>query len=112
MYFLELSHAPPALDIIMASIIPEAIAPPRSPTRQRGPTRKPTAIGARTAQSPGRTISSIEDLVEISTHLADSHLAVPSMRPSIYELAADFFDNGTCRLLNGQHSKRSKEEGK
>merc|ERR1712226_1806522 len=47
--FLELSQAPPELDIMMASIAPDTMAPARSPIKQRGPTVEPTKIGANTA---------------------------------------------------------------
>ena len=47
--FFELSHAPPALAIMMASMQPEATAPASMPTRKRGPTRKPPMSGAKTA---------------------------------------------------------------
>mmetsp|Transcript_23860 Transcript_23860/g.49655 ORF Transcript_23860/g.49655 Transcript_23860/m.49655 type:complete len:274 (+) Transcript_23860:277-1098(+) len=83
MYFLELSQAPPALLIMMAIIMPEAIAPPSMPTRHLGPTRKPMTRGERTAQRPGRIISSTELWVEMATHLSESASALPSMRPGI-----------------------------
>merc|ERR1719201_3324463 len=68
-YFFALSQAPPALDIIMATMAPEPMPPASMPTRQRGPTRKPTKSGARIAYAPGAIISLTEDLVEIATHL-------------------------------------------
>ncbi len=55
--FLPLSHAPPALLIMMAIMHPDAIAPAFTPIRQRGPTKKPTKSGARIAYAPGATIS-------------------------------------------------------
>merc|ERR1711972_450263 len=67
--FLELSHAPPALDIMMPSIAPETIAPARSPIRHAGPTKRPTKIGAKIAYAPGAIISFTLDRVEIFTHL-------------------------------------------
>mmetsp|Transcript_33142 Transcript_33142/g.55544 ORF Transcript_33142/g.55544 Transcript_33142/m.55544 type:complete len:285 (-) Transcript_33142:1557-2411(-) len=70
--FLPLSQAPPALDMVMATMHPEVMAPVSMPTRQRGPTRKPTASGASTAYAPGASISRTEDRVEISTHLSES----------------------------------------
>merc|ERR1712086_823335 len=48
-YFLALSQAPPALDIMTASIKPEAIEPDKRPARQRGPTSKPMVIGVKIA---------------------------------------------------------------
>mmetsp|Transcript_10110 Transcript_10110/g.22189 ORF Transcript_10110/g.22189 Transcript_10110/m.22189 type:complete len:244 (-) Transcript_10110:1481-2212(-) len=83
MYFFELSQAPPALAIIIASIIPEAMAPPKRPVKQRGPIKKPTVMGDNTAYNPGRIISSTEDCVEIATHLSESASAVPSRSPGI-----------------------------
>ena len=41
-YFLALSQAPPALDIMMATIAPDPMPPASMPTKQRGPTKKPT----------------------------------------------------------------------
>merc|ERR1719258_209269 len=71
-YFFALSRAPPALDIIIATMAPEPMPPASMPTRQRGPTRKPTKSGARIAYAPGAIISLTEDLVEIATHLFES----------------------------------------
>mmetsp|Transcript_22215 Transcript_22215/g.42379 ORF Transcript_22215/g.42379 Transcript_22215/m.42379 type:complete len:254 (-) Transcript_22215:600-1361(-) len=70
--FFPLSHAPPALDIMIATMHPEAMAPVRRPIRQRGPTRKPTTKGARTAYVPGASISRTEERVEMATHLSES----------------------------------------
>eukprot|EP00962_Isochrysis_galbana_P008941 scaffold2495_cov101-Isochrysis_galbana.AAC.5 len=47
--FFELSQAPPALAIMIASMQPEVIAPASRPIRKRGPTRKPPISGASTA---------------------------------------------------------------
>mmetsp|Transcript_83775 Transcript_83775/g.234742 ORF Transcript_83775/g.234742 Transcript_83775/m.234742 type:complete len:208 (+) Transcript_83775:630-1253(+) len=47
--FLLLSHAPPAFDIMIASIAPETIAPASTPMRQRGPNVKPMRSGAKMA---------------------------------------------------------------
>merc|ERR1719258_165210 len=68
-YFLALSQAPPALLIMMATMAPEPMPPANMPTKQRGPTRKPTKRGAKIAYAPGAIISRTEDLVEIATHL-------------------------------------------
>mmetsp|Transcript_72449 Transcript_72449/g.120779 ORF Transcript_72449/g.120779 Transcript_72449/m.120779 type:complete len:215 (+) Transcript_72449:622-1266(+) len=70
--FFELSHAPPALAIIMASMQPDAMAPASSPSKNAGPTRKPAMRGARTAYVPGATISRTDCFVEISTHFSES----------------------------------------
>ena len=51
---------------MMASIIPAAILPARRPVRHLTPTRNPTVRGERIAQRAGRTISSMEDLVEMA----------------------------------------------
>ena len=83
MYFLELSQAPPALAIISASIIPDAMAPPNIPVRQRGPMRNPTVMGDKIAYNPGKTISWTADCVAMATHLSESACAVPSRKPGI-----------------------------
>merc|ERR1719469_262020 len=70
--FLALSQAPPALDIMMASIAPETMEPARRPMRHCGPTRNPMQIGERMAYAPGATISLTEDAVEMATHLSES----------------------------------------
>merc|ERR1719183_2942806 len=62
-YFLALSHAPPALDIMIATIAPLPIPPASMPTR------KPTNKGAKMAYAPGAIISLTLDLVEMATHL-------------------------------------------
>ena len=71
-YFFALSQAPPAFDIIMATMAPDPMPPASMPTRQRGPTRKPTKSGAKMAYAPGAIISRTEDFVEIATHLFES----------------------------------------
>merc|ERR1719201_300018 len=68
-YFFALSQAPPALDIMIATMAPEPMPPASMPTRQRGPTKNPTNNGARIAYAPGAIISLTDDLVEIATHL-------------------------------------------
>mmetsp|Transcript_113849 Transcript_113849/g.219091 ORF Transcript_113849/g.219091 Transcript_113849/m.219091 type:complete len:268 (+) Transcript_113849:229-1032(+) len=66
--FLELSHAPPALPIKIASIAALPMVPASKPMRQRGPMRKPTESGVKTAYKPGAIISFTEERVEIITH--------------------------------------------
>ena len=83
MYFLELSQAPPALDIMIASIIPVAMLPARSPVRHLTPTRNPTVRGERMAQRAGRTISLMLALVEMAMQVSESASAVPSMSPGM-----------------------------
>merc|ERR1719201_3245435 len=68
-YFFALSQAPPAFDIMIATIAPLPIPPASIPTKQRGPTKKPTNKGARMAYAPGAIISRTDDFVEIATHL-------------------------------------------
>mmetsp|Transcript_28782 Transcript_28782/g.71748 ORF Transcript_28782/g.71748 Transcript_28782/m.71748 type:complete len:220 (-) Transcript_28782:1806-2465(-) len=70
--FFELSHAPPALAIMSASMQPEAMAPASIPIKKRGPTRKPPMRGARIAYVPGAIISRTDERVEIATHLSES----------------------------------------
>merc|ERR1711924_72953 len=70
--FLELSQAPPALDIMIANMAPEVIEPARSPMRHCGPMANPTKSGAITANVPGAIISFTEDAVEMATHLSES----------------------------------------
>ena len=45
MYFLALSHAPPALAIMRARSTPDERAPPNIPPNASGPKMKPTASG-------------------------------------------------------------------
>merc|ERR1711871_1301351 len=66
--FLLLSHAPPALLIMMPHMAPEAMAPARSPMRHFGPMR----IGAMMAYRPGAIISFTEEAVLMRTHLLES----------------------------------------
>merc|ERR1719163_2214365 len=71
-YFFALSQAPPAFDIIMATMAPEPMPPASMPTKHLGPTKKPTNRGAKIAYAPGAIISRTEDLVEMATHLFES----------------------------------------
>merc|ERR1712238_590491 len=112
MYFFELSHAPPAFDIMSASIIPDAKATASIPARHLGPIINPIIRGDIIAYSPGRIISSTEDWVEIATHLSLSGSAVPSRRPSISANCRLTYDNRASRLLDRQHGECSKEKGK
>mmetsp|Transcript_22616 Transcript_22616/g.70062 ORF Transcript_22616/g.70062 Transcript_22616/m.70062 type:complete len:248 (-) Transcript_22616:1829-2572(-) len=81
MYFLALSQAPPALDIMMAMHAPDTMVPPRTPRRHFGPTMKPMMNGTKTATAPGRIISSMELCVEMATHSLWSGCSLPSMMP-------------------------------
>mmetsp|Transcript_618 Transcript_618/g.2016 ORF Transcript_618/g.2016 Transcript_618/m.2016 type:complete len:277 (-) Transcript_618:1515-2345(-) len=85
MYFLELSQAPPALDIMSASMKPEEMEPTRRPPRARAPMRRPTAMGQSTAMTPGRIISLTDEAVQRATQRMWSHLTPsrPSRRPSM-----------------------------
>mmetsp|Transcript_17220 Transcript_17220/g.32717 ORF Transcript_17220/g.32717 Transcript_17220/m.32717 type:complete len:304 (+) Transcript_17220:690-1601(+) len=67
-YFLALSHAPPALDIITANKNPEEIAPASKPRSIFGPTMRPTTMGQKIASTPGITISLTDSVVQMSTH--------------------------------------------
>ena len=79
--FLALSHAPPALDWKIAIRTPADVTPARRPPSISGPPIKPTNTGTTIAITPGNTISLIEALVEISTHL--SYSGVPSAASKI-----------------------------
>jgi hypothetical protein len=69
MYFLALSHAPPAFEKEMASYIPEAIAPASNPLTPLGPNKNPVIKGERMTNRPGGIICLMDDLVDISMHL-------------------------------------------
>ena len=81
--FFALSHAPPAFAIISAIITQHINAPPNVPPRAFGPRPKPITTGASTASEPGRIIRRNAARVAISTHLAVSGFAFPSIRPGI-----------------------------
>ena len=83
MNFLALSHTPPALAIIRAIKTPVTSAPAKRPPKPDTPSKYPVRTGADTANRPGRIISRIAALVEISTHRAESGSAFPSISPSI-----------------------------
>ena len=66
--FLALSHAPPALAIIIAINTPVTRDPANNPPRA-ATDQSPTTTGTAIASIPGRIISFNEECVEISTHL-------------------------------------------
>mmetsp|Transcript_18808 Transcript_18808/g.71616 ORF Transcript_18808/g.71616 Transcript_18808/m.71616 type:complete len:422 (-) Transcript_18808:1881-3146(-) len=70
-HFLALSQAPPALDMVRASMKPEDRAPTSKPARPSVPRRKPTMTGAKMAATPGRTISATAEVVAMATQLAE-----------------------------------------
>ena len=69
----------------MAISTPVKRAPVNSPPKASGPRIRPTAIGARTAISPGRNISFKAALVEIETQeeYAD-HLLLPAVELRLF----------------------------
>mmetsp|Transcript_19935 Transcript_19935/g.35572 ORF Transcript_19935/g.35572 Transcript_19935/m.35572 type:complete len:220 (+) Transcript_19935:33-692(+) len=67
-YFLALSQAPPALDIITARRNPDEMDPASRPMSINGPTMIPTTTGMKIARVPGRTISLMDSVVQMSTH--------------------------------------------
>ncbi len=83
MYFLALSHAPPALAIISAINTQPKRPPASMPPNEVAPRPKPTTTGARTAMAPGTTMRLSAAVVAISTQRAVSGSAVPSKRPGI-----------------------------
>ena len=68
-YFLPLSHAPPALPVNIASMIAESVAPIRSPPTNIGPKRKPETSGNRIARTDGTFISFNAPCEDISIHV-------------------------------------------
>ena len=84
MYFLALSHAPPALAMKMARQKPETRAPARKPPRALM-LMKPMTNGMTTASDPGSTISLSDAVVEMATQRAESGCTPgrPSLRPGI-----------------------------
>ena len=83
MYFLALSHAPPALLSILARVNPVVIPPISNPTTPGTPKTTPMTTGTIIAISAGTTISFCAPLVAIATHFAYSGLPVPSIIPGI-----------------------------
>ena len=81
-YFLALSHAPPAFAINIAKANPVTSAPANSPPKA-SMSMNPTTNGTTTAKEPGIIISLSEASVEIATHLAESGVtpSFPSRRP-------------------------------
>ena len=69
MYFLALSHAPPVLDMLMASCTPLTRDPVSMPARAWVPKRVPMTMGDSMTRAPGGIISDREDSVEMATHL-------------------------------------------
>mmetsp|Transcript_33343 Transcript_33343/g.43916 ORF Transcript_33343/g.43916 Transcript_33343/m.43916 type:complete len:228 (-) Transcript_33343:31-714(-) len=88
-YFLLLSHAPPALAIVSASMKPAVREPPRRPARPRVPMRKPMAGGVKTARVPGRSISWMAAREAMETQRAASGKVVflPSPRSTSWRRA-------------------------
>ena len=84
MYFLALSHAPPALAMKIARQKPVTKAPARKPPRALT-LMKPKTRGTTTARAPGMTISFNEAFVEIATQRAESGTtpSSPSRNPGI-----------------------------
>jgi hypothetical protein len=64
MNFLQLSQAPPELDIEIANCTPLIREPINSPTTKIGWNKMPNISGVRITISPGRIISHKEALVE------------------------------------------------
>ena len=63
MYFLALSQAPPALDIMTAKMKPEAVAPISNPVTPLTPSTNPTKMGTTTAMRAGALISDRKSVV-------------------------------------------------
>ena len=70
MYFLALSHAPPALAMKMASAKPLVSPPVSRPMTPPTPSTSPTMTGAAMAMIAGTIISFWAPAVEIFTHSA------------------------------------------
>src|SRR5690554_182048 len=89
--FLALSQAPPALFWNIPINTPDTVIPANRPPSISADevsintflNPKPTITGANNAIAPGRIISRIEALVEISIHFSYSGVAVPSIIPGI-----------------------------
>jgi hypothetical protein len=64
-YFLQLSQAPPVLDIEIAIYTPETKAPGNNPATAFGPKKNPTTNGVKRTKQPGAIIYFNEALVEI-----------------------------------------------
>ena len=85
-YFLALSQAPPALDIMRARRMQPRRAPQRVPARATaplGPNPNPTTRGVPTARRAGRIMRLVAARVAMSTHLSESGSPVPSRSPGI-----------------------------
>jgi hypothetical protein len=70
MYFLALSHAPPALAMKIATAKPLVRPPASRPITPGTPKTRPTTIGTMIASSDGKIISRCAPRVEIATQLA------------------------------------------
>ena len=57
MYYFALSHAPPALAIIIASNTPARTPPPISPAKASVQSKRPVSNGDSMASIPGKIIS-------------------------------------------------------
>jgi hypothetical protein len=111
MYFLALSHAPPALAMNSDSEAPTASAPAKAPASAAGPTEKPMSTGPSTATRPGRIIWRSAALVAMSTMAFGCGLgsAFPQARDGV-ELALDLEHDGAGRLAHRQHGGRADDE--
>jgi hypothetical protein len=69
MYFLGLSHVPPAFAMNNAKIIPVTMLPARNPPKASLPDMNPITIGTTTGRTPGRTSSLSAPFAAMSTHL-------------------------------------------
>ena len=103
--FLALSQAPPALDWKIAINTPQVVTPARSPPSISAPPMKPTATGTTMANTPGKTISLIEAVVEMATHL--SYSATPSAASKIFRSAAEALDISESYLIITSNAARS-----
>ena len=66
---------------------------------------KPTATGTTMANTPGKTISLIEAVVEMATHL--SYSATPSAASKIFRSAAEALDISESYLIITSNAARS-----
>ena len=95
--FLALSHAPPALDWKIAIKTPHVVTPARRPPSISAPPIKPTPTGTTIASTPGKTISLIDAVVDMATHL--SYSATPSAASKIFRSAAEALDISESYLI-------------
>merc|ERR1712238_529694 len=112
MYFFELSHAPPAFDIMSASIIPDAIAPASIPARHLGPIINPIIRGHYCIQS-GKNHFLYRGLGgDCNTFVTIWFCCSLPKTLNFCKLPSHFYDNRASRLLDRQHGECSKEKGK